>query len=807
MITPLRLTSICLMVMSWLLAAPLGYSQNAIHVYSDDIPWSELPPVIAPGQLTSIQTAVSQAQSGDSIIIHEGIYRERIQITKSNLVLANFEDDYVLVTGAEPVTNWVNATGMAPGVKVANVGSLGIESEFSQLFIDGHAGMMARHPNNTIGDLMLPLEDNSGYSLLTSVHKDQGANALGHATLEASIPNVDVTGGIFRGLTGKMRNYVFGNITAQSGNTVSFQAINKGQWKNEPAIANTKHKAGWGFLLHKNLIDMPGEWFLDNGMLYFLPPANTPVENLRLEIQVRNQVLRINNAQNLVMHGLNFVAGHGEMLNSSNLTFEGCSWRHLQPFWTPNNYGDNDSDNTGIFLDGTTNTSFTDCYLGHTWGNGFAILDGGNHTFDNCVIEDIASIGIFASAIYTRTGPVTVQNCTFGKAGRFHLRMRTSDKMDVYDSDFYGAMMMGEDAGPIEATSTGSLNPLNMQGSEFAYNKVHDCFGIPVFDGNYNKQFVVAFYMEDVHNYTAHHNLVYNIRSNNYNGPHSYQKAGAFLYLGPRYNYMDLPVNYYNNTVWDYDKSINIWHIEADNWQDLGMAESGGSMMDGHFENNIMQSGTSFKLNWTKQILTSTGGSAGWVSVTNAPSIETTDFNAFVTHGQTVDYHFNASHNQTLDLTDESLHFADAANGDFSIEPNSSAKAAGKVIPGITSSATPDLGAFEGSNRVMMAGATLGTPNFRELGNSLTSLPAQFEQGQIRLFPNPVHEQLSISQETPFQAGTNVQVFSLNGQQVLTQDIRHEAHEVSIDVSALPKGIYLLQLNGDPLLTTKFIKR
>ena len=34
--------------------------------------------------------------------------------------------------------------------------------------------------------------------------------------------------------------------------------------------------------------------------------------------------------------------------------------------------------------------------------------------------------------------------------------------------------------------------------------------GIPVFDGLYAKAYVLAFYMEDTENYTAHHNLVYN---------------------------------------------------------------------------------------------------------------------------------------------------------------------------------------------------------------------------------------------------------------------------------------------------------
>ncbi len=791
-----------------LLFAGGSYAQNSIHVYGPEIPWQSDSVVQEVGKIYRISTALAQAQAGDSLIIHAGIYRERIAISTNNLVITNYQDDYVLVTGAEKVENWTPASGMAPGVMQANVAGLGIQSDFSQLFVEGNAEMMARHPNNTLGKMMLPLEAGGGYSLLTSVSKDQGANANGYATFEQAIPNVDLTGGIFRGLTGKMRNYVFGDITAKSGNQVTFRAINNGQWKNDGQIGTSKHKAAWGFLLHKNLIDVPGEWFLEGQQLYYLPPADANLNELRTEVQVRDQVLRINNVQNLTLKGINFAAGHAEMLNSNQLSFEGCSWRYLMPFWTPTGYGDNASDDTGILIDNTSNTSFKDCYLGHSWGNGFAILDGSNHRFENCIIEDIAWLGIFASSIYTRTGPVTVQNCTFGDAGRFHLRMRTSDKMDVYDSDFYGAMMMGEDAGPIEATSTGSLTALNLQGSEFAYNKVHDCQGVPVFDGGYSKQFVVAFYMEDTENYTAHHNLVYNINSDNYTGTASREAAGAFLYLGPRYNYMNLPVNYYNNTVWNYDKSINIWHIEADNWQDLGMAESGGSMRDGDFVNNIFQEGASFKLNWTKQILNANGGRVDWVSVNNPPNINTNDFNAYVNHCATLNYNFNASHTVILNENDESQNFADAANGDFNLTSNSLAKGAGKVIPGITTTSNPDCGALEGGNRVLMAGATMDRPDFKEVEQFTTTQIAELPAaGQLTLYPNPTSDRVTLRSPVTFATGTKIEIYEINGQLLSSELVSTPSDELSLSVAALPQGVYVLKLmNGKQAEFVRFMK-
>lgn len=780
-------------------------AQQSLHVYAKEIPWQGMAVVQDSSKIYSIETALSLAQAGDSILIHEGIYREKLTAFKNGLVISNYGNDYVLISGAEVVENWTPTTGMPNGVMQANVSGLGIEMPYSQLFSDGNEEMMGRHPNNTSGKMMHPLESNSGYSLLTSVEKDAGTNANGYATFEETFPNVDLSGGLFRGLTGKMRNYVFGNITAHTSDKVTFKAINSGQWKNQPAISTTKHQASWGFVVHKNLVDIPGEWFLDNNTLYYYPPLSKNINDIRVEIQVRNQVLSIKDVQNLKFHGINFAAGNGEILNSNTISFDACSWRYLQPFWTPGNYGDNQSEKTGIYVNNTSNTHFKNCYLGHSWGNAFALLSGDNHYFENCIIEDIARIGIFASAIYSRTGPITVKNCTFGDAGRFHLRLRSSDKIEVYDSDFYGAMMMGEDAGPIEATSTGSLTALDLKESVFAYNKVHDCVGIPVFDGGYQKQFIVAFYMEDTENYTAHHNLVYNFRANNYTGPLNMDEAGAFLYLGPRYNYMNRPVNYYNNTVWNYDKCINIWHIEADNWQDLGMAESGGSMADGHFENNIFQKNTPFKLNWTKQILNSTGGRVDWVSVSNPPKIETTDFNAFTAHCQNQGYNFNAMNTIILDKMDEGQNFVDATNGDFNLKSGSTAKGAGKTIAGITSMTNPDCGALEGGSRVLSAGATLSIPVFTEVSNLATNLGKAMALAGLKVYPNPASDRLFVEFGDPARLETSVRLYSIEGRLMKVVKAKKGLRKVVMDISELENGLYVIKSSGSEEIV-KFIK-
>ncbi|KXX66511.1 hypothetical protein AVL50_31790 [Flammeovirga sp. SJP92] len=728
----------------------MAKGQTTHHVYSDEIPWGDTSSSQEQGKIYSINEAISEASNGDIIEIHEGIYREKVVVNKSNLTIKNYQNDYVLVTGTEVVNGWTKASGMAEGVYQANVSSLKFETDFTQLFANGSEQIMARHPNNTSGEMMNPMGENSGYALLSNVRKEEGENASGYATLEGTaVPDVDLTGGIFRGLTGKMRNYVIGNITANAGNAVTFTAHNNGVWKESAAIPNDRHKFSWGYVLHKNVIDIPGEWFKEGNQLFYFPKEEEDLFQTRIEVQVREKVLVLNNTSGTTLNGVHFMAGNAELVNTQGATIENCSFRYLHPFWKSKGYGDSNTEKTGIYLSNSSDNRFNKTQVAHTWGNAIAVKGGNNNQFENCLIEDFGWLGIFTSGIYATGDNIKVQHCTFGDAARFHIRIRKNVKFDILDSDFFGAMRMGEDAGPIEATSTGTLYALNMKGSEIAYNKIHDVHGLPVSDGGYNKQKITAFYMEDTENYTAHHNLIYNIKADNYTGPHSITRHGEFLYLGPRYNPMDKPVNYYNNTVWNVDFGISIWNIEIDNWKDLGIDHTTGYMKDGHFANNIFMSGTGYKMSYVRQILSATGGNLGWVSLENSPSIETEDFDEYTAHVAKYHYHFNPQNNLHFDFSEGQNHFVNAEKGDFNLLNNSMAKAYGVALNGITNSATPDCGALEGSDRVLQAGASIVLPERLEKTNNTT-----FENISI---VNLANEFIDSTVQFPIQVSYNAQ--------------------------------------------------
>ncbi|MDV7187991.1 T9SS type A sorting domain-containing protein [Lutibacter sp. TH_r2] len=762
------------------------YAQE-IHVYSTEIPWVQGSITEDIDKIYSISEAINQASSGDVIIVHEGVYREKVIVNKDNITLQNYNGEYVLVTGAEKVTGtWSDATGMTSGVKVVDISGFNIETDYSQLFANGNIQKLGRHPNRTIEDMMEVIHSDGGYAPLINGSKPSGANATGQIIFEqTTIPSVDLTGGIVRAMTGKMRNYVYGDIVSNSGNTVSFKAINNNtDWIKDDEIASTRFKFSWGYVLHKNLVDTPGEWFIENNKLYYFPSNGGNINDYRIELQAREKVLVLNNTDGIKITGINFVAGNVDFQDANNAVIDGCTFRYLHPFWTPNGYGQNDTDPKGIYLEDSSNNTFKDTYIGHSWGNMVALRSGANNSFENCTIEDFGWVGVFTSGIHiNKSDNTNINNCTFGDAGRFQIRLDGDDaKVNILDSDFYGAMKMGEDAGPIEATSTGKIESLDLKGGVIAYNKIHDVTGIPVSDGSYNKQKITAFYMEDTENYTAHHNLIYNIRANNYNGDVEIVEHGEFLYLGPRYNPMDNPVNYYNNTIWNYDACISIWNIEIDNWEELGLDFDSGRMTDGHFANNIFMSDSDFKLSYVRQQLSSTGGNLGYVTLNPSPSLETTDWDAYTTHCANYNYHFNPENNVFINPTEQNSNFADVANGNFSLNSSSLAVGAGVEIPGITSSITPDCGALEGGNRVLNAGANLTLPEFLE--KEFSVLNAKFSIAVTsETCPNEDNGTLTIipNIEANYQVSFNGDNHEFTDE-ISFQDIKPDTYQICIKI-------------------------
>ncbi|OON95351.1 MAG: hypothetical protein ATN31_11135 [Candidatus Epulonipiscioides saccharophilum] len=694
-----------------------------MHIYGAEVPWGEPKMDLPEDSYTSIAVALNNAIAGDTIIVHEGVYREALNIKFDNITIKNFEDDYVLVTGTELVTGWQPALDHpTPGVMVAPVNERWAKAttDFTQVFVNGKMGEMGRHPNRTLDSMMMPTIEGGGYDEVSSIYKN--ANEPGNVTFNNGLPDLDLVGGLFRGLIGKAREYAIGHVVAKEGDKIQFEAVSKNNWSNEASIvAESYHKFGFGTIMHKNLIDVPGEWFLEDNLLYYLPEDGQEMTDLIVEMQVREKVLLINNADNVLIEGINFKAGNASIKNMNDSKIIDCSLRYLHPFWLTTGYAQGSVNPTGIWVENSDGNIFEDTYIAHTWGTGLVLISGQGNTVKNCIIEDIGWLGAFSSGIYTEADETRIEDCTFRDNGRSQVRVRAhGKKTDIVHNEFVGAMRMTEDSGAIAAESTGWVGPLNMKGSEIAYNKIHDVQGLPVSSGAYVRQFMLGLYLEDTDDYTAHHNLIYDIRADNYETDLPLERFGGMLYMGPRYNAMHDPVNFYNNTAWNIEKVINVWNIEIANHEELlaeglKQKDATGLMSDGHFANNIIQTGIC-DLSYMAQNITHTGGRISGATVEGGPKgLITNDLTEFFEHAATVGCQFNPENNYTFGLETATEHFVDVANGDFALNENSPAYQGGVVIEGITSSINPDAGALEGGGYVLTAGSTLEIPEFKEI--------------------------------------------------------------------------------------------
>lgn len=93
---------------------------------------------------------------------------------------------------------------------------------------------------------------------------------------------------------------------------------------------------------------------------------------------------------------------------------------------------------------------------------------------------------------------------------------------------------------------------------------------------------------------------------------------------------------------------------------------------------------------------------------------------------------------------------------------------------------------------------TLGTSNNDKISNS------------INLYPNPTNDLINIEFELNNPENIYLTIYDLQGKAIATPTIGEKAqgkHKVSIRMTHLPKGIYLIQMNiGKEIITKKIVK-
>ncbi len=749
--------------------------------------------------------------TGDHLVLHEGVYRETVVVNINGITIRPRVGDHVTISGA----NWYGANSWSDpdgdGVFELTLNTSQVETDFTQLLVNGQHRQIARFPNNTSPyknyvsgsnrEMMDPRDQKTGFAVLLNGSKPAGANQTGQVTFSwhggtPKLPNVTFTNeAIVRGFIGKLRNNIFsysqdgGQVARAGDRKVTFKSfMEQGNiWGADVAVTQPE---GFGYIMDYSVLDYEGEWFWrkTQNKMYYKPVGGTVIGK-NFEIQRRQYVLKVQ-ANNVSVEDIDFKVGEVELKNANTTNFTNCTFTYLSPYQYRRQYG---VFRQGVLLNNADNTNFESCYIGHTWGSGVIILKGSDNTkINNCYIEDIGWMGQFTVAIENNGNNTQITKNSIGKASRFHIRTTESVYMKITDNDFYGAMSMGEDAGAIMFTSTGRPDGLNMQNSVIAWNKIHDMKGIPAYDPQdySNKKYLVALYLEDTDNYTVHHNLIYGLE-NEYtsvrlkgNGtPETTKNINCVTYLGPRTKKMNNKIHFYNNTCWGYNRFFSFWRID-----------------DG--EVNALEVKNNLIMNDKENYLDHGQGAENKLRQSN-----------FFTFTEEVDeYGINIVSGRNKSVVNAADHYVDANNDNFRLKTSSAYNNDGLVISGITTETTPAIGAWEGAanwqkERVFNAGSTITSATFNSVANnnSLETDNVYNNSKSTFVYPNPFENQLTVSLGDDVIGEATINVYSVNGVKMISR--RTSSNQVLLNTSFLSSGIYVLEIiHEDGRIVEKLVK-
>lgn len=284
----------------------------------------------AEAPFATLAKACEIAAAGDTVIVHEGIYRE-ILAPKNNGTAVNpikfmaAEGEKVVLSANEKVGGFVPYEN---GIYVASMGwDLG--KGRNQLFYNSEAVAEARHPNthtsnrNVLDNLRLG-----------TLWPTQGNIKIPADNIETAVSDTDLDnepdfwkGGVFVSLHGSGWALGTADIKGSDKGILYLQNTTKQWW------FDNIFETDFGYITCcKNAIDVENEWTVENNLLYYYPPAGTDPEKLEVEMKKRQIVADLENSKYVQLIGFEGIGGGIKMNNSEMCMLDNCKLEYLSHY-------------------------------------------------------------------------------------------------------------------------------------------------------------------------------------------------------------------------------------------------------------------------------------------------------------------------------------------------------------------------------------------------------------------------------------------------------------------------------------------
>lgn len=441
----------------------------------------------------TIQKAASVAKAGDTVIIHEGVYRETVTpandgTATSPIVFKAAEGEDVTISAFEEISGFI-PFDEAKGIYQTDIPqSMGFDRNFI-IMVDEETSeenilREGRHPNSdtTTADLTLhpdaAIWDNPMRATMGDIRmptKDTYA-----------VSNVDLNqkddfwkGGTYVTLTGWGWGLAYAKIVSSTKGKILVQDYKKPDYGITYFAIGNRRPREYGFITnHMNTVDMPGEWFIsDKNILYMIPPDGIEGEDLKVEIKQRQRVIDMTDRKFVKFENINTRGGGVTMAGDSEMcVMNGGTHKYISHF----GYSVGEvTHTTRLYNPDTRNQPVPDA---PEFGEAGFFANGKNNAYINMDIEYSAGAGIYLVGKYSYIENNRVAYTSYAGAypsGITVESIRGEDPTKLYgghtvvSNTVYstGRSCFYMTRGPIENAEYYTVYP--MVASEISYNYLH----------------------------------------------------------------------------------------------------------------------------------------------------------------------------------------------------------------------------------------------------------------------------------------------------------------------------------------------
>ena len=425
-----------------------------------------------------VQYAIDQMQEGDELIVLDGFYTGRLKL-KSGITIRAKNPRKVIFSGAEPINAKFEK-------HVGNIYKAKIDKEVKQMFFNNQPMTWAQWPN------MQWAENNISEKKWAKATDGTGPGVLTSESFK-EVKDLDIVGGYCFIHYGKGNSCYSRLIESFDGTTLHWNDDNfytsrytgEDGRKGAPGVKFRSHihpRNSEFFLAGDlDLLDAPGEWFVEDNILYFYPPQGIDPNGADILIKTNDYSIEQSTAvSDITIDGIDFLATSVKLdsEDNKNINFQNAYFIYIGAEF--------------LFVDRRQGAEI----------NKPIYVRGTQISFDKCLFA-----GAQNSALQLVGGDVTVQNCVFMENNRhanFECRsflLYANEKYKITRNTFFNN---ASDAMRIvpQLDKMKSLNP------EVSYNHIFN-------QGKYNFDVSGIYYPTKSQKYAeVHHNWVHNSNAN-----------------------------------------------------------------------------------------------------------------------------------------------------------------------------------------------------------------------------------------------------------------------------------------------------